>query len=230
VRPRLVLITDAAFGDEAIVRCVRSVASALPTGALCVQVRDKRRLLPSLRLFALQLRRVTHDGGALLVINGHPELARDVGADGVHLGEDARRAMSVEEARTRFGRRAWISVAAHSDDDVRRAVDEGVDAVLVSPIFPTHALSPRLPLAPLAPLALPAAPKRARGTGALRSARTLADSRVAVFALGGVTPERARACAAAGADGIAVIRSLLASRAPSSDARAMFDAVARDGR
>jgi thiamine-phosphate pyrophosphorylase len=227
VRPRLVLVTDAAFSDEAIVRCVRSVASALPAGALCVQVRDKRRLFPSLRLFALQLRRATHDGGALLVINGHPELARDVGADGVHLGEDARRAMSVEEVRTRFGRRGWVSVAAHSDDDVRRAVDEGADAVLVSPIFPTRALSPR---SPLAPLALAAVSKRTRGLDALRSARMLADSRVAVFALGGVTPDSARACAAAGADGLAVIRALLASRAPSSDARAMFDALRRDGR
>ena len=221
MRPRLVLITDAAFSDEAIVRCVRSVASALPAGALCVQVRDKRRLLPSLRLFALELRRVTRDGGAALVINGHPELARDVGADGVHLGEDARRAMSVAEARARFGRRAWISVAAHSDDDVRRAVAEGVDAVLVSPIFPTRTL---------APLDVSAPPKRARGTGALRSARALADSRVAVFALGGVTAESARACAAAGADGIAVIRGLLASRTPSADARAMFDVLARAGR
>jgi thiamine-phosphate pyrophosphorylase len=220
VRPRLVLITDPAFSDEAVVRCVRSVASALPAGALCVQVRDKRRLLPSLRLFALQLRRVTHDGGAVLVVNGHPELARDVGADGVHLGEDARRAMSVEQARTRFGRRAWISVAAHSDDDVRRAVDEGVDAVLVSPIFPTRALSPD----GLSLRTSPSVPKRARGTGALRSARTLAGSRVAVFALGGVTRERARACAEAGADGLAVIRALLASGAPSSVARAMFDA------
>jgi thiamine-phosphate pyrophosphorylase len=194
VRPRLVLVTDPVFGDDVIVRCVEAVADALPPGALCVQLRDKHRATPSLRLMGNRLRAATR-------------------RDGGHLGGDGG---SVGEARKAVGRRTWISVAAHTDDDVRRALAEGADAALVSPIFPTRspAVGPTTE------------PKRPRGLGALRSARAIAGPRLALFALGGVTLERARPCAASGADGVAVLRALLASPAPAALARALHDTLA----
>jgi thiamine-phosphate pyrophosphorylase len=211
VFPRIILITDPAFGDDGIERCVRLVAGALPKSALCVQLRNKGRPLVSLRLFALRLRLVTRAVGASLVVNGDARLARDIGADGVHLG---RGAGSVEEARAICGARAWVSVAAHSDDAVRASVANGADAVLVSAVFPTR------------PLSLYAPWKEARGVDALRSARTLGAGRVVVYALGGVTAERARACVEAGADGVAVVRALLADAEPGRTARALHDAMA----
>jgi thiamine-phosphate diphosphorylase len=214
MRPRLVLITDPTFGDEAIVRCTEAVASALPPGALCVQLRDKQRAVPSLRIFASRLRIATRRFGAQLVINGHARLARDAGADGVHLGGGAG---SVADARSAFGRPAWVSVAAHSDDDVRRAVDEGADGVLVSPIFATRP--------PSSASRAPGGEKSARGLDAIRAARRLAGPHLAVFALGGVTVDRVRPCVAAGANGVAVLRALLASPRPAVLARAIHDAL-----
>ncbi len=214
MRPRVVLVTDPSFADDVIVRCVEAVAAALPPGAFCVQLRDKRRLVSSLRMMAIRLRTATQRAGARLVINGHARLARDVGADGVHLGGGAG---TVADARSAFGRPAWISVAAHSDDDVRRAVDGGADAVLVSPIFATRA--PRISSGSFDE-------KQPRGLDALRSARSIAGKRVAVFALGGVTLERVRPCADAGADGVAVLRALLASHKPGVLARAINDVLA----
>jgi thiamine-phosphate pyrophosphorylase len=75
-------------------------------------------------------------------------------------------------------------------------------------------------------LGSPAAAKEARGPGALRSARRAVGERIALYALGGVTPERAPSCAAAGADGVAVLRALLASPEPARLARALHDAFA----
>ena len=76
------------------------------------------------------------EAGALLVVNGDAGLARDVGADGVHLGGGAGDVGGGAVAR---GSPAWVSVAAHSDDDVTAARDgEGADAVLVSPVFATR--------------------------------------------------------------------------------------------
>ena len=210
--PRILLVTDPAFGDDVIVRCVEAVARALPAGAFCVQLRDKRRALTSLRLFAWRLRVVTRKGGARLVVNGDPRLARDVGADGVHLGRDAG---SVGEARSLVGRRTWVSIAAHSDEDVRQAVIDGADAVLVSPVFPTRPPS----------LSASSSEKSGRGLQALQAARRLAGRHVAVFALGGVTQERAGRCAAAGADGVALMKGLLASPAPASIAVAIHGAL-----
>jgi thiamine-phosphate pyrophosphorylase len=216
-RPRVLLVTDGAFGDDAIVRCVRLAARALPAGWLGVQLRDKRRPLVSLRLFALELRRVTRAVGARLVVNGDARLARDVGADGVHLGGGAGR---VGDARACLGPSAWISVAAHSDAAVRDAVTDGADAVLVSPVFASR------------PPRVAAPPKEARGLEVLRSARALARAGgrpVAVYALGGVDAGNARACIEAGADGVAVVRALLASPDPGRVARTLHESLARAG-
>lgn len=211
MKPHLILVTDPVFGDDAIVRCVEQVAGALPAGWLSVQLRDKHRALVSLRVFASRLRLVTRAAGAALVINGDPRLARDVGADGVHLGRDAGK---VKDARAICGSRAWVSVSAHSDGAVRRAIADGADAVLVSPVFPSR------PPSMLAPS------KEARGLDALRAAHTLAAGRLAVYALGGVDADNARACKEAGADGVAMVRALLANLEPARIARAIHDAIA----
>ncbi len=209
IRPRLVLVTDPSFGDDMIVRCVEEVGTSLPAGALAVQLRDKARGLGSFRLFACSLRVVTRAIGASLIVNGRPDVARDVGADGVHLGADAG---SIEGVR-RVLPRAWISVATHSDDDVRRAVGEGADAVIVSPIFASR------------PPGIAGTTKAGRGLAALRSARGIAGG-ATVIALGGVDAHNAGACGAAGAHAVAVMKALLASSSPVRVALAIHDAVA----
>lgn len=213
MRPRIILVTDASFSDDVIVRCTEEAAAALPAGAFCVQLRDKRRSIPSLRLMAWRLRMATRKFGACLVLNGHPRLAREVAADGVHLGGGAG---TVADARAVLGRTAWVSVAAHSDDDVRRARAQGADAVLVSPVFATRAQSPHGA----------GVEKRPRGVLAVRSARAIAGASPAVIALGGVTLDRVRSCTDAGAEGVAVLRALLTSHQPGVLARAIHDVIA----
>jgi thiamine-phosphate pyrophosphorylase len=222
LRPRVLLVTDRAFGDDAIVACVRRVGRALPRGWLAVQLRDKHRPLVSLRVLAWQLRAATREVGASFVVNGDPRLARDVGADGVHLGgsEGGADAARVLDARGHLGARAWISVPAHSDEAVRVAMKVGADAVLVSPVFASR------------PPWVGAPGKQARGVGVLRSARALvraAGRPLAVYALGGVDAGNARMCLEAGADGVAVVRALLSSPDPARDARALHESLARAG-
>lgn len=211
MKPSVILVTDPVFGDDGIVKTVETVAPALPRGALCVQLRDKQRALVSLRVFASRLRLVTRQLGASLVINGDARLARDVGADGVHLG---RGSGSVADARAVCGQGAWVSVSAHSDKAVRGALQDGATAVLVSPVFQSR------------PPSVYAEEKEGRGLDALRDARAIAGSRMLVYALGGVDADNARACAEAGADGVAVVRALLACPEPARVGRAMHDALA----
>jgi thiamine-phosphate diphosphorylase len=221
--PRLWLVTDPSFGDDAIVRCVERVSRVLDRGAFGVQLRDKRRAIPSLRLFASRLRLVTRESGAFFAVNGHHaeavRVARDVGADGVHLGGGAG---SVAEARALLGPHAWVSVAAHADDDVRRAGHERADAVLVSPIFATAPATHAKPAN-----GEPATRKVPRGVEALRSARACAPPELCVIALGGITADTVASCVSAGADGVAVIRAILASAQPDEAARAIDDGLQR---
>jgi len=209
--PRLILITDPAFADDQVVRAVHAVAGTLARGAFAVQLRDKRRPTVSLRLFAWRLRIATRAVGARFFVNGEVSVARDVGADGVHLGHGA---CSVAEARRVMGAGTWVSVATHSDENVRRAAARGADAVVVSPIFASRSPFPF------------DAVKQARGPEAVRSALEYARGKMAVYALGGVTADTAHACAAAGADGVALIRAWLEGAEPCRAVRAIHDAFA----
>ena len=224
--PRIVLVTDPGYSDDAIVATVESAAAVLPRGALAVQLRDKRRPIVELRVFASRLRIATRQVGAMLLINGDAQLARDIGADGVHLGGGA---ISIAAARAMCGPGAWISIAAHSDDAVRAAAREGANAALVSPIFPTDkpagVAKTGTAKSETRVRVKDASLERPRGVEALTSARGIVGKGLFLYALGGVTPALTRRCMQAGADGVAVIRALLAAERPADEARAFNAAM-----
>jgi thiamine-phosphate pyrophosphorylase len=176
-----------------------AVAAALAGGVRLVQYRDKgddreRRLEEARRLVAL-----CHEHGARLIVNDDPELAREAGADGVHLGRDD---VSVAEARELLGPTALIGVSCYNR--LERAIAAqaaGADYVAFGSFYP----SPSKPDAVRAPLAL------------LKQARALID--LPIVAIGGVTPDNAAPIALAGADAAAVISGVLAAEDITTAAR-----------
>jgi thiamine-phosphate pyrophosphorylase len=186
----ILLVTEPRYGDDAICDAARAVGSALPADAFAIQLRDKARDPYAIAPLARRLRTITRDYGVRLFVNSYVGLAREIEADGVHLG--SAEVGSIAGARALF---PFVSVAAHSDDDVLRARDAGATAALVSPIFATPGKG---------------AP---RGVAAVRSARSVAPRPFAIFALGGIDAANARACGDAGADGVAVIRAILGAGA-----------------
>jgi thiamine-phosphate pyrophosphorylase len=198
--PRILLITDAAYPEAVVLRAVEAAARALPTGAFAVQLREKETARDLLK-WATRLRGVTRELGVPLVVNTDVQLAREVGADGVHFGGGA----TAEEVLA--GRGLWRSMAAHSDKDVTLAREREVDAVLVSPIFATPGKG------------------EPRGVEALRRAIAIAEGRVRVIALGGIGRGEAGKCGEAGAHGVAVIRGLLAEGDVARAARGLFEGV-----
>jgi thiamine-phosphate pyrophosphorylase len=207
-RPKIILVTDPTYKDERILEVVSSCTAALPPGTFAVQLRDRKKEPTALRTFAEKLRQITSpkEGavGALLLINGNPELARTVGADGVHLGGSA---MKVSDARGIVGPDAFVTIAAHSDVAVKLGARDGADGALVSAIF--------------------ASPGKAAGRGvdALRSARAVSSESFLIYALGGVDRTNAQECVHAGADGVAAIRALLLASDPGAEARAIYDSM-----
>lgn len=188
--PALILITDPEIELATTIAIVRAAAGALGPGRLVVQLRDKTDVARRQRS-AQPLRDASHDAGAIFVVNGDVHLASAVAAGGAHVPSH-----DVAAARAALGPSAFVTTPAHDDDDVRRARACGASAVLVSPIFATPGKG------------LP------RGTAAITSARAIASADVLVYALGGVDPDCVGACAAAGADGVAVIRALYEARDP----------------
>jgi thiamine-phosphate pyrophosphorylase len=198
--PLLFLVTDPAYTFAHIESVVSQLGEALPRGSFGVQLRDKRSARDDVRALGERLSELTRACGAPFVINGDLELARRIPSEGVHLGGDA---LSLVEVRSTLPG-AWISVAAHSDSDIERALEAGADAVFVSPIFETPGKGPP------------------RGTPAIARARSIAGGALAIYALGGVCVGRARACREAGALGVAVIRAVFGASDPVAEARSVL--------
>lgn len=121
----------------------------------------------------------------LLLIAGEPALAREVGADGIHLPAALLRTLTdLPPARL-------ITAAVHNAEEIWQAETLGVDAVFLSPVFPT------------------ASHPIAAGLGVELFTTLVASTRLPVYALGGITDETALALAHSGAAGLAAIDGLI---------------------
>jgi thiamine-phosphate pyrophosphorylase len=195
--PVVIFVTNSHVDLARTIEIVRAAASGLGPRRLLVQLRDKENGPVVMRTAAQALREVTREVGALFVVNGASSIAHDVGADGVHLPWDRGGALAsrVASARRLLGDDIIVTAAVHDDEEVRAAVEGGVTGVLVSPIFATPGKG------------------TPRGVEAIQSAHAIVEAaqskwKPRVFALGGVGVDNVSSCAAAGANGVAVISAL----------------------
>jgi thiamine-phosphate pyrophosphorylase len=81
------------------------------------------------------LQRVCVDRGAAFIVNDSISLAKRLGADGVHLGQDDG---AVAEARDALGREAQIGVTCHASRHLAmQAGEDGADYVAFGAFFPS---------------------------------------------------------------------------------------------
>ena len=171
----------------------------LPHGVRLAQLRVKD--FPELELRA-QIRRARDlcaAAGAQLIVNDHWRLALDEGCDYVHLGQGDLDDADLPAIR-RGGLRLGVSTHDHAELD--RALAAEPDYVALGPIWPT--LLKEMPWAP-------------QGLDRLGDWKRRIGP-IPLVAIGGLTPERARAALAAGADSAAVVTDVL--RHPDPEARA----------
>ena len=79
--------------------------------------------------------------GTVLLINDRPDIARGVGADGAHIGQDD---MPYKEAREILGQDAIIGVTCHDSRHLAfQAAERGADYVAFGAFFPTTTKDPK---------------------------------------------------------------------------------------
>ncbi len=113
----------------------RDVATAALRGGVgIIQLREKS--LPDHEIVArgLWLRAVTRDSGALLIVNDRPDLADQIGADGVHLGQTDG---DLQAAREVLGPGRLVGISTHDPRQAAAAVMAGADYLGVGPCFAT---------------------------------------------------------------------------------------------
>ena len=177
-----------------------AVEAALQGGVKAVQLREKDLSPDALLPLAKELRTLTIRYGALLFINDNIDIAFAVKADGVHLGCHSQ---PTDVIRMKVGRKMLIGVSTHSKAEIELASEQGADFVTFGPVYAT-----------------PSKAKYGDPQGLEKLAEACRDSSIAVFALGGITPERATEVKQVGATGIALISAIIASPDPRASAEA----------
>lgn len=199
--PALYLITDRHAAAGPLAPAVAAALAGVDPRRVCVQLREKD--LPARELFALgrEVLAACRARGVPLLVNDRVDVARALGADGVHLGGESLPASAVR----RLWPEALVGVSCHSPEELGAGA-EGADFATWGPVFPT--------------------PSKARygapvGTSRLAEARALG---LPLLALGGIEAANAAGLAAAGFAGIACIRAVFSAQDPGVAARALLDA------
>lgn len=180
--------------DQPFPRLIAILSELLPQRPALLQYRDKRASLAERRTRALKLAKLCRRYGVPLIVNDDPELAQEVGAAGVHLGQEDG---SLAWARARLGPLAILGWSCYAD--LKRAqlgASEGASYLAFGSVF----ASPTKPMAPRAPLAL------------LKKAKE--KWRLPICAIGGIGVAEARVLAALGVDLIATISAVFAAADP----------------
>lgn len=99
-------------------------------GADWVQLRVKNKAHDEWLKIALETKSVCRKYGATLIINDNIQIAKEISADGVHLGKED---MSPKEARKVLGDHFIIGGSTNSMEDVRRQMADGVDYIGIGP-------------------------------------------------------------------------------------------------
>lgn len=182
---------------EPMERLKEIVDAAVAGGVNGVQLRDRSASAADLLETAERLKK-TIAGRALLVVNGSIEAVARARAEGVHLPEATR---SVAEARRILGDDAIVGRSIHSVDEACVAEREGADYVVAGTIFASRSHPDEAPA----------------GIDFLRA--VCESVSIPVIAIGGVTPENAGDCIAAGAAGVAVLSPIMLAADPCRVAR-----------
>lgn len=201
VTDRLALTPDARTIRDELANLERQLDAAIAAGVDMIQIRERDLDSATLRVLAARL--VARAAAATrVIVNDRADVARAVGAAGVHLRASGPPAADV---RT-MGPAGWVvGRSVHAADEAPMA---GADYLMFGTVFASRSKPPDAPVG---------------GVDGLRAAA--AASPAPVLAIGGVTPGRVAACREAGAAGVGAIGVFL-PRGRTADSLGPAEAVA----
>jgi thiamine-phosphate pyrophosphorylase len=169
---------------------IDDVEQALAGGVAIVQYRDKTNDYTRRRAEAIALLDACRRHDVPLLINDDVDLAAEICANGVHLGEDDA---AIADARATLGNDAIIGVSCYdSIDRARDCAARGADYLAFGSFF-----------------ASTTKPNARRATSTLLTAAQALE--LPLVAIGGITPDNAPALLNAGADFIAVVSGIFSA-------------------
>ena len=204
--PCLCLVTDRTIGEPDSL--ADRIAQAVAGGVDMVQLREKDLPGGQLLELAIALKKAIASN-AILLVNERVDVAIAAGADGVQLGESA---LPIAPVRNLIGPQALIGRSVHSVEGGGMAASLGADFLLAGTMFSTRS---HPGIEPVGPSLIRAIAQNVAGTSNI----------VPVIGIGGITADNLSEVIHAGASGVAVITSILASSDPKTEAGRLKDAM-----
>ncbi len=166
---------------------LKQVEQALQNGLRLLQIREKKMAQDVLREFSMQVLALAQSYQAKVLINGDAELAREMGAGGVHFTVSQLMALSCRPG-PEYG---LCGASCHNAEELFAAEQLGFDFVVLGPVQSTLSHPEISPL------------------GWKRFATLIRDYSLPVYALGGLHPEDLPIAQEMGAQGIAMMRGIV---------------------
>ncbi|MCE7791621.1 thiamine phosphate synthase [Salipaludibacillus sp. CUR1] len=152
---------------------------------------------------AAKLQAICLENGIPFIINDDVELAVELNADGVHVGQDDT---SAREVRAKIGPDKILGVSAHSLTEAVQAEKDGADYIGVGPVFVTSSKDDA---------------EEVCGPERISEFRE-EGLNLPIVAIGGITFENTPAVIRAGADGVSVISAIASSASPADAANKLY--------
>ncbi len=178
--------------------------AVLRGGVDIVQLREKYAGREAQRIAALEMRAICQEFNVPFIMNDDPELALEVAADGVHVGQDD---VSIEHCRNVLGEQAIVGISTHADDEFANALPLAVSYRSAGPIVATPTKLERIP------------------TGVEYALRSQSLSSDPVFVTGGVDADALPELLGHGLRHFVVVRALTQSTDPEASARELSQLI-----
>lgn len=185
---RLYGIVD--FGYVAEHDVERVTSALLSGGADIIQLRAKGIDLAIIAAAARKIIPLCNAACVPFILNDYPEMAAELGADGVHIGQEDG---SIYDVRSRIAEGMIVGRSTHSLAQAKHALAAGADYIGFGPVFPTPTKAGR----------------PAIGLEDIAEMEREVGSKIPAFCIGGIKPDNLAEVLAAGARRCVIVSHLL---------------------
>ncbi|MBI5553919.1 MAG: thiamine phosphate synthase [Candidatus Diapherotrites archaeon] len=197
----LYFITDSTLTRKTI---FDDAAQAIAGGVPIIQYREKNKAFEE-KLTEAKLIQSICANKASFIINDDLALAKQINADGVHLGQEDE---SIANARKTLGKNRIIGVTVHNLAQAIQAEKEGADYLAVSPIFATATKHDA---------------GKPCGTQLITQIRQ--KTKIPLIGIGGINAANISEVILAGANGAAVVSAICAQKDPRQAAENLLQII-----
>lgn len=184
------------------------VKEAIQGGITMFQFREKSEKAlqgDEKKQLARQIQALCQEANVPFIVNDDVQLAIDLDADGVHVGQEDTNAKDVRE---RIGNKI-LGVSTHNLDEVKQAMKDGADYVGMGPVYPTETKKDI---------------RSVQGVSLITEVRRH-GFQIPIVGIGGITYDNAAPVIQAGADGISIISAISQSADPKKAAEELKSLV-----